>query len=163
MLDIASLKGMSQEEQLKAAAEYAGVPVGYVSGQWKQESNQGQHPTMIGPATKWGTAKGHFQVLDDTHAKIEQRLGKKLDRFDFTESLAGYAEIMKENMARYGNADDAVNAYHGGWNKKNWGPVTKDYLTKVKGYAGVAGDAALGQPSGVPASKRNPTGISTEQ
>lgn len=163
MLDIAALKGMSQEEQLKAAAEYAGVPVGYVSGQWKQESNQGQHPTMIGPETQWGTAKGHFQVLDGTHAKIEQRLGKKLDRFDFTESLVGYAEIMKENMARYGNADDAVNAYHGGWNKKNWGPVTKDYLTKVKGYAGVAGDAALGQPSGVPATKRNPTGISTEQ
>lgn len=163
MLDIASLKGMSKEEQLKAAAEYAGVPVGYVSGQWKQESNQGQHPTMIGPATKWGTAKGHFQVLDGTHAKIEQRLGKKLDRFNFTESLVGYAEIMKENMARYGNADDAVNAYHGGWNKKNWGPVTKDYLAKVKGYAGVASDATLGQPPGVPASKRNPTGISTEQ
>lgn len=163
MLDIAALKGMTQEEQLKAAAEYAGLPVGYVSGQWKQESNQGQHPTMIGPKTQWGTAKGHFQVLDGTHAKIEQRLGKKLDRFDFTESLVGYAEIMKENMARYGNADDAVNAYHGGWNKKNWGPVTKDYLTKVKGYAGVAGDAALGQPSGVPATKRNPTGISTEQ
>ena len=163
MLDIAALKGMTQEEQLKAAAAYAGVPVGYVSGQWKQESNQGQHPTMIGPATKWGTAKGHFQVLDNTHAQVEQRLGKKLDRFDFTESLVGYAEIMKENMARYGNADDAVNAYHGGWNKKNWGPVTKDYLTKVKGYAGVAGDAALGQPSGVPATKRNPTGISTEQ
>ena len=160
MLDIAALKGMTQEEQLKAAAEYAGLPVGYVSGQWKQESNQGQHPTMIGPKTQWGTAKGHFQVLDGTHAKIEQRLGKKLDRFDFTEALVGYAEIMKENMARYGNADDAVNAYHGGWNKKNWGPVTKDYLAKVKGYAG----ATLGQPeSGVPASKRNPTGVSTEQ
>ena len=40
MLDIASLKGMSKEEQLKTAAEYAGVPVGYVSGQWKAESNQ---------------------------------------------------------------------------------------------------------------------------
>ena len=137
MLDIAALKGMAQEEQLKAAAGYAGVPVGYVSGQWKQESNQGQHPTMIGPSTKWGTAKGHFQVLDDTHAKIEQRLGKKLDRFDFTEALVGYAEIMRENVQRYGNPDDAVNAYHGGWNKKNWGPVTKDYLTKVTGYAGV--------------------------
>lgn len=163
MLDIAALKGMSKEEQLKAAAEYAGVPVGYVSGQWKAESNQGQHPTMIGPQTKWGTAKGHFQVLDNTHAVIEQRLGKKLDRFDFTESLVGYAEIMKENVSRYGNPDDAVNAYHGGWNKKNWGPVTKDYLAKVKDYAGVAGDATLGQPSGVPATKRNPTGISTEQ
>ena len=160
MLDIAALKGMTQEEQLKAAAAYAGVPVGYVSGQWKQESNQGRHPTMIGPQTKWGTAKGHFQVLDNTHAKVEQRLGKKLDRFDFTESLVGYAEIMKENMDRYGNADDAVNAYHGGWDKKNWGPVTRDYLAKVKGFAGVP----LGQPQGgVPTSKRNPTGISTEQ
>ena len=162
MLDIAALKGMTQEEQLKAAADYAGVPVGYVSGQWKQESNQGRHPTMIGPQTKWGTAKGHFQVLDNTHAKIEQRLGKKLDRFNFTEALVGYAEIMKENMGRYGNADDAVNAYHGGWNKKNWGPATKDYLNKVKGFAGMP----LGQPQpqgGVPATKRNPTGLSTEQ
>lgn len=163
MLDIAALKGMTREEQLKAAAEYAGVPVGYVSGQWKQESNQGQHPTMIGPKTKWGTAKGHFQVLDNTHATVEQRLGTKLDRFDFTESLVGYAEIMRENMSRYKNPDDAVNAYHGGWDKKNWGPVTKDYLTKVKTYAGVTGEEALGQPSGVPATKRNPTGTSTEQ
>ena len=95
MLDISALKGMTQEEQLKKAAEYANVPVGVLSGIWKQESNQGQHPTMIGPATKWGTAKGHFQVLDNVHANIEQRLGKKLDRFDFTESLVGYAEIMK--------------------------------------------------------------------
>ena len=163
MLDIAALKGMTQEEQLKTAAAYAGVPVGYVFGQWKVESNQGQHPTMIGPQTKWGTAKGHFQVLDDTHAKIEQRLGKKLDRFNFTEALVGYAEIMKENVNRYGNADDATRAYQGGWDKKNWGPANQDYLTKVKGYAGVAGDATLGQPSGVPATKRNPTGISTEQ
>src|SRR5574337_579025 len=65
MLDISALKGMTQEEQLKKAAEYANVPVGVLSGIWKQESNQGQHPTMIGPATKWGTAKGHFQILDN--------------------------------------------------------------------------------------------------
>ena len=52
MLDISALKGMTQEEQLKKAAEYANVPVGVLSGIWKQESNQCQHSTMIRPATK---------------------------------------------------------------------------------------------------------------
>lgn len=159
MLDISALKGMTQEEQLKKAAEYANVPVGVLSGIWKQESNQGQHPTMIGPPTKWGQAKGHFQVLDGTHAKIEQRLGKKLDRFDFTEALVGAAELMRENKAKYGNDADAISAYHGGWDKNNWGTKTQDYVQKVLGYAG------LGQAGGKPAqpTKRNPAGITAEQ
>ena len=115
MLDITALRGMTKEEQINAAAKYIGIPAGYVSGQWKQESGQGTHPTMIGPPTKWGTAKGHFQILDGVHSNIEAKTGTKLDRFDFTESLASYAEIMKENVSRYGNADNATRAYHGGW------------------------------------------------
>ena len=159
MLDISALKGMTQEEQLKKAAEYANVPVGVLSGIWKQESNQGQHPTMIGPATKWGTAKGHFQILDNVHATLEKRLGQKLDRFDFTEALVGAAELMRENKAKYGNDEDAISAYHGGWNKKNWGATTHDYVQKVMGYAG------LGQAGDKPAqpTKRNPAGITAEQ
>lgn len=159
MLDISALKGMTQEEQLKKAAEYANVPVGVLSGIWKQESNQGQHPTMIGPATKWGTAKGHFQILDNVHATLEKRLGQKLDRFDFTEALVGAAELMRENKAKYGNDADAIRAYHGGWNKKNWGAKTEDYVQKVMGYAG------LGQAGDKPAqpTKRNPDGITAEQ
>lgn len=159
MLDISALKGMTQEEQLKKAAEYANVPVGVLSGIWKQESNQGQHPTMIGPATKWGTAKGHFQILDNVHATLEKRLGQKLDRFDFTEALVGAAELMRENKAKYGNDADAISAYHGGWNKKNWGAKTQDYVQKVMGYAG------LGQAGDKPAqpTKRNPDGITAEQ
>lgn len=159
MLDISALKGMTQEEQLKKAAEYANVPVGVLSGIWKQESNQGQHPTMIGPATKWGTAKGHFQILDNVHATLEKRLGQKLDRFDFTEALVGAAELMRENKAKYGNDADAISAYRGGWNKKNWGAKTQDYVQKVLGYAG------LGQAGDKPAqpTKRNPAGITAEQ
>ena len=167
MLDISALKGMTQEEQLKKAAEYANVPVGVLSGIWKIESGQGTHPTMIGPPTKWGTAKGHFQILDNVHANLEHRLGQKLDRFNFTEALVGAAELMRENKARYGNDADAVRAYHGGWNKKNWGPKTEDYVQKVLGFAG-RGDAGLGQAGVKPAqsaqtSKRNPAGITAEQ
>ena len=159
MLDISALKGMTKEEQLKKAAEYANVPVGVLSGIWKQESNQGQHPTMIGPATKWGTAKGHFQILDNVHATLEKRLGQKLDRFDFTEALVGAAELMRENKAKYGNDADAISAYHGGWSKKNWGAKTQDYVQKVMGYAG------LGQAGDKPAqpTKRNPGGITADQ
>lgn len=54
----------------------------------KLKATKGSTPTMIGPQTK-GASQGHFQVLDGTHAKIEQRLGTKLDRFNFTESLVG--------------------------------------------------------------------------
>lgn len=162
MLDITALRGMTKEEQINAAAKYIGIPAGYVSGQWKQESGQGSHPTMIGQPTKWGTAKGHFQILDGVHSNIEAKTGTKLDRFDFTESLASYAEIMKENVSRYGNADDATRAYHGGWNKKNWGAQTEDYVQKVRAYAGAV--PVVGQPKGTaPVSKRNPTGISTEE
>ena len=167
MLDISALKGMTQEEQLKKAAEYANVPVGVLSGIWKIESGQGTHPTMIGPPTKWGTAKGHFQILDNVHANLEHRLGQKLDRFNFTEALVGAAELMRENKARYGNDADAVRAYHGGWNKKNWGPKTEDYVQKVLGFAGRS-DAGLGQAGVKPTqsaqpSKRNPAGITAEQ
>lgn len=159
MLDISALKGMTQEEQLKKAAEYANVPVGVLAGIWKQESNHGQHPTMIGPATKWGTAKGHFQILDNVHATLEKRLGQKLDRFDFTEALVGAAELLRESKAHFGNDADAISAYHAGWNKKNWGAKTQDYVQKVMGYAG------LGQAGDKPAqpTKRNPGGITADQ
>lgn len=136
MLDFEQLKGMTRQDALAWADKHAGVAPGTMDGIWRTETSRGEHPTLVGPATKWGTAKGHFQALDSTHAAIEKRVGRPLNRFDFTESLVGAAELMRENRAREGNDDDAIKAYHGGPNRKQWGEKTADYLMKVTGRAG---------------------------
>lgn len=132
-MELQALKGMSQADAIAAAEKYAGVAPGVLDGIWRTETARGTHPTMIGPDTKWGTAKGHFQFLDNVHASIEKKVGAKLDRFNFHEALFGAAELMKENKARYGTDEDAVRAYHGGTNKNNWGAKTADYVEKVFG------------------------------
>ena len=130
-VDITALKGMPRADQLAWADKYAGVAPGTMDGIWRTETNRGNHPTMIGPDTKWGKAKGHFQSLDSTNETISKRVGKPLDRFDFTDSLVGAATLIQENRQRYGDDAKAVMAYHGGTNQANWGPKTKDYLQKV--------------------------------
>ena len=141
-VDITALKGMTRAEQLAWADKYAGVAPGTMDGIWRTETGRGSHPTLIGPETKWGTAKGHFQALDSTNETISKRVGKPLDRFDFTDSLVGAATLMQENRQRYGDDAKAVMAYHGGTNQANWGPETKDYLQKVLGVDAPAIDTA---------------------
>ena len=109
-VDITALKGMTRAEQLAWADKYAGVAPGTMDGIWRTETGRGSHPTLIGPETKWGTAKGHFQALDSTNETISKRVGKHLDRFDFTESLVGAATLMQENRQRYGDDAKAVMA-----------------------------------------------------
>lgn len=146
-IDITALKAMTRAEQLAWADKYADVAPGIIDGVWRTETNRGGHPTMIGPDTKWGKAKGHFQFLDGTHASIEKKVGQPLDRFDFTEALVGAATLLKENKARYKDDAKAVMAYHGGTNQANWGPVTKDYLRKVTGQSAPATARAAPAPA----------------
>lgn len=40
-------------------------------------------------------------------------------------------QLLKENYGRFHNWDDAVMAYHGGLNRKNWGPRTTAYGARV--------------------------------
>ena len=128
----------SKEEQIAQAAEFAGVSPKTLDGMWRTETNRGTHPTMIGPATKWGTAKGHFQQLDSIQKELSKRAGRDLDPFDFTDAVTMAVMQLKENMTRYGNEQDAVLAYHGGTNKANWGAKTQEYLRKVTGADVVA-------------------------
>ena len=80
-------KDATKEEQIAEAAAYAGVPAAVIDGIWRTESNRGQHATMVGPDTKWGKAKGHFQQLDGIVKEWSKRLGKELDPFDFSDGL----------------------------------------------------------------------------
>lgn len=58
-----------------------------------------------------------------------QALG--IDPRDPAQSIEGVAKLLDENLRRYGNPQDAILAYHGGTDQANWGPKTRDYLTKV--------------------------------
>lgn len=132
-------RDMTREQQIEEAAKFAGVPAAVIDGIWRTESNRGQHATMVGPDTKWGKAKGHFQQLDGIVKTWSQRLGKELDPFDFSDGLTMMAHQLKENMGIYkGSVDKSVMAYHGGTNQANWGPKTQKYRDLVLGKGGTA-------------------------
>lgn len=136
-MDLNELKGLPPEQAIEKAAAWAGVRPEILDGIWRTETGRGTHPTMVGPETKWGTAKGHFQQLDSMVQVWRQRTGKELDPFDFADGLYMAAHQMRENIKRYGNEEQAVMAYHGGTNQKNWGKNTQDYLRKVTGLRDV--------------------------
>lgn len=71
-------------------------------------------------------AQGLMQIMPAT----AKSLGVK-NAFDPNEAIPAAARLMAENLDRYGNVPDAVMAYHGGTDKRNWGPKTKAYVTKV--------------------------------
>lgn len=54
-----------------------------------------------------------------------------IDPKDPAQSIEGVAKLLDENLSRYGSAEQAVLAYHGGTDQANWGPKTQDYLRKV--------------------------------
>ena len=161
-------RDMPREQQIEEAAKFAGVPAAVIDGIWNTESGRGTHKTMVGPETKWGTAKGHFQQLDNIVGTWSQRLGKKFDAFDFSDGLTMMAHQLKENMGRYGNVDDAVMAYHGGTNKDNWGVQTRAYRDKVTGKAAMMGGESTSVPrqprtTPVPDGEGKPAHISAAQ
>lgn len=83
-------------------------------------------PDAVGPETKWGKAQGAAQLLPST----AKSLGVD-DPFDPEQAIEGQAKLLKENLDRYGNMEDATRAYHGGTDKKNWGPKTENYVKKI--------------------------------
>jgi hypothetical protein len=130
-MNLQELKAMSRADALAAADTYAGVEPGVHDSIWRKESTRGLN--MVGPETEHGTAKGHFQMLDKTAATWEKRLGTKLDRFDFHESLWAAANQMKENRTATADTAEALAMYHGGTERKNWGPKTAAYVKEILG------------------------------
>lgn len=80
-------------------------------------------------------AQGLAQIMPTT----AKSLGVK-NAFDPRENIFGAAKLLDENLTRYGNPNDAILAYHGGTDQKNWGPKTRAYLEKVtSAYQGPQG------------------------
>jgi hypothetical protein len=53
------------------------------------------------------------------------------DPTDPAQAIPAIASLLNENLTRYGNVQDALRAYHGGTDQKNWGPLTQAYPQKV--------------------------------
>jgi soluble lytic murein transglycosylase-like protein len=53
--------------------------------------------------------------------------------FDPAQNIMGGAQILAENLKRYGNMDDALRAYNGGTDKSKWGTTKEnaDYVGRV--------------------------------
>ena len=116
-----------------------GLLPGLLSGINMQESRG--EAAAVGPQTKYGNAKGGFQMLDGT-AKRFGLIGKEVfDTGKSAEAAAKYLEILYK---RYGNWEKAISAYHAGEGNvdkgTNIGPVNRQYVKNVKGYvAGATG------------------------
>lgn len=82
-------------------------------------------------------AGGLMQIMPRT----AQRLG--VDPYKPEQAVDGAARLLSEAMDRNGNIEDAVAEYHGGPNRKLWGPKTRGYQKAVLAkYGGADADAA---------------------
>ena len=127
------LSGMTQDQQIAAAAAYAGVPESVVRGQWRVESGMGTAKAdEDGVIRSSAGAEGHFQVMPATRATFERRNGRKYDMRSFEDGLALYADVMRENMQMAkGDITTALRIYQGGPNRRGWGKYNAAYAPAV--------------------------------
>lgn len=102
-----------------------GIDPSLLKAQAMQESSL--NPNAVGPQTKYGKASGLVQLIPST----AESLGVT-DPNDPDQAIKAQAQLMAENVKRYGNIEDALHAYHGGTNEDNWGPKTKAYAQNVQ-------------------------------
>ncbi len=102
-----------------------------------QES--GGRAGAIGPQTQYGRAQGNTQVLPATGAGVARALGipwrPDLMSGSSTEA-ARYQRIigqgyLDEALQKTGNVTDALHYYHGGPDRRLWGPKTRAYAQDV--------------------------------
>lgn len=133
------VRANAEKYNFSALEQKHGLLPGLLSGINMQESKG--DAAAVGPQTKYGTAKGGFQMLDGT-AKRFGLIGKEVfDTGKSAEAAAKYLEILYK---RYGNWEKAISAYHAGEGNvdkgTNIGPVNRQYVKNVKGYvAGATG------------------------
>jgi hypothetical protein len=72
------------------------------------------------------------------------------DPTDPKQAIPAIAALLNENLTRYGNVQDALRAYHGGTDQKNWGPLTQAYPQKVLSNIGRGQPAAVQTLPGIP-------------
>lgn len=115
----------------------------------QQES--GGRPGVRGPKTRWGRALGLTQMLPATAQEMARKVGVPWQPEMMTakdERGAAYQRKLgeayfNEGLEKTGNERDALRYYHGGPNRKQWGPKTNAYADQVLARAG---DDSMMQP-----------------
>ena len=89
-------------------------------------------------------AKTPFQIIPSTRDAALKKYG--IDAYLSPENAAEVAaRLLKESLDRNkGNQSLAVAEYHGGVNRRNWGPRTKAYVSRVASAATIAPPMAEG-------------------
>jgi soluble lytic murein transglycosylase-like protein len=91
--------------------------------------------------TQYGQAFGSMQVQDATGQEMAQKLGLpwRPDLMRGTSQEAAQYQrtignaYLQEGLQKTGNLRDALHYYHGGPNRKLWGPKTRRYADEVLG------------------------------
>ena len=104
---------------------------------FQQESNM--RPGVKGQHTKYGQPIGLGQMLPDTAREMAAKNGLPWDYSLYsgtTPEAADYqaklgAAYLHEGLRKTGNARDALRYYHGGPNRRLWGPKTNAYADQV--------------------------------
>lgn len=103
----------------------------------QQES--GGRPGVRGPMTRYGQAIGLTQMLPGTAQEMARKLrmpwrpdlltGSSAPAQQYQRAL-GQA-YLEEGLGATGNVRDALHYYHGGPNRRMWGPKTRNYASDV--------------------------------
>jgi hypothetical protein len=95
------------------------------------------NPDAVSPAG----AMGLMQLMPAT----AQALGVK-DPTDPTQAIPAAAQLLSQNLSRYGNVEDALRAYNGGTDPSKWSnPETAAYVPKVAAAYQALGQQPAGQ------------------
>lgn len=84
-------------------------------------------------------ARTPFQIIPSTRDAIKKKYG--IDAYSSPEASAESAALLlRESLERNnGDAASAVAEYHGGTDRRNWGPRTRSYVDRVVGTGGGGG------------------------
>lgn len=132
----ARVKANAEKFNYSSIESQYNLPGGMLSAINMQET-KGRN--VEGVQTKYGTAKGNFQMLDGT----AKRFGVT-NPFDTKQAAEGAAKYLRFLLDKFGDIDKAISAYHAGEGNvergTGIGPVNRQYVKNVKGYmAGVNG------------------------
>ncbi len=108
------------DSMIEAAAKKWDIDPALIKGLIKTESDW--NPRAVSEKG----AKGLGQFMPATAAALGIS-----DPFAPEQAIPGIAQLLDENLRRYGNVEDALRAYHGGTNQAAWGPLTNAYPGKV--------------------------------
>ena len=118
-----------------------------------QES--GGRAGVVGPQTAYGRAEGKTQMLPATAKATAKRIGvvwrpelmtDDSPEADEYQTRLGQA-YLQEGLEATGNLPDALRYYHGGPDRKLWGPKTEAYAKSVLGHAGYQDAPRTPQPA----------------